>query len=172
MARVVVFGMRDCASLAHFYLRHDSDHEVAAFTVTRDFLPEDKAFEGKPVVTIRRPRGPFPSPGVPSAGSHLGASNESFSHGTSIVKRKSGATDSSVTLAVGRRSLPGTPIGDNCFILEDCTIQPMARIGNNVVIWSGSLIAHHCDGRRSRHAGAAAWRWAETVRSNPIVSSV
>ena len=35
MARVIIFGLQDFASLAHFYLEHDSDHEVVAFTVTR-----------------------------------------------------------------------------------------------------------------------------------------
>ncbi len=38
---------------------------------------------------------------------------------------------------------PGTPIGDNCLILEDNTIQPFVRIGNNVVFWSGNHIGHH-----------------------------
>jgi len=35
------------------------------------------------------------------------------------------------------------PIGENCFILEDNTIQPFARIGNNVTLWSGNHIGHH-----------------------------
>lgn len=34
-------------------------------------------------------------------------------------------------------------IGENCFILEDNTIQPFVRIGNNVVLWSGNHIGHH-----------------------------
>ena len=38
---------------------------------------------------------------------------------------------------------PGTPIGDNCFVLEDNTIQPFVKIGNNVVLWSGNHIGHH-----------------------------
>jgi sugar O-acyltransferase (sialic acid O-acetyltransferase NeuD family) len=33
--------------------------------------------------------------------------------------------------------------GDNCFILEDNTVQPRVRIGNNVTIWSGNHIGHH-----------------------------
>ena len=32
--------------------------------------------------------------------------------------------------------------GDNCFILEDNTIQPYVKIGNNVVLWSGNHIGH------------------------------
>lgn len=50
MARVIVFGLRDFASLAHYYLKHDSGHDVVAFTVTRDFLPSEPNFEDKPVV--------------------------------------------------------------------------------------------------------------------------
>ena len=34
-------------------------------------------------------------------------------------------------------------IGENCFILEDNTIQPFVTIGNNVVLWSGNHIGHH-----------------------------
>lgn len=34
-------------------------------------------------------------------------------------------------------------IGENCFILEDNTIQPFTKIGNNVVLWSGNHIGHH-----------------------------
>ena len=35
-----------------------------------------------------------------------------------------------------------TPPGDNCFILEDNTIQPFVTIGNNVTLWSGNHIGH------------------------------
>jgi acyl-[acyl carrier protein]--UDP-N-acetylglucosamine O-acyltransferase len=34
-------------------------------------------------------------------------------------------------------------IGENCFILEDNTIQPFTEVGNNVVMWSGNHIGHH-----------------------------
>ena len=35
------------------------------------------------------------------------------------------------------------PIGENCFIFEDNTIQPFVKIGNNVILWSGNHIGHH-----------------------------
>ena len=34
------------------------------------------------------------------------------------------------------------PPGDNCFILEDNTVQPFVTIGNNVTLWSGNHIGH------------------------------
>lgn len=33
-------------------------------------------------------------------------------------------------------------MGDNCFILENQTIQPTVKIGNNVIIWSGNHLGH------------------------------
>jgi hypothetical protein len=33
MAKVIIFGVQDFAQLAKFYLQHDSEHEVAAFSV-------------------------------------------------------------------------------------------------------------------------------------------
>ena len=34
------------------------------------------------------------------------------------------------------------PIGDNCLIMEDNTIQPFVRIGNDVIMWSGNHVGH------------------------------
>ena len=38
---------------------------------------------------------------------------------------------------------PELALGDNCFILEDNTIQPFTTIGSNVIMWSGNHIGHH-----------------------------
>ena len=34
------------------------------------------------------------------------------------------------------------PHGDNCFILEDNTVQPFVHVGSNVTLWSGNHIGH------------------------------
>jgi len=44
-----------------------------------------------------------------------------------------------------KATLFDNPIGENCFILEDNTIQPFTTIGNNVVLWSGNHIGHHSE---------------------------
>ena len=33
--------------------------------------------------------------------------------------------------------------GENCFILEDNTVQPFVDIGDDVILWSGNHIGHH-----------------------------
>ena len=47
-----------------------------------------------------------------------------------------------VSYVSSRCSYLTDPPGDNCFILEDNTVQPFVRIGNNVTLWSGNHIGH------------------------------
>ena len=44
MSKVVVFGVGQWAELAHFYLTHDSPHEVVAFALDRDYI-ESPSFQ-------------------------------------------------------------------------------------------------------------------------------
>jgi FlaA1/EpsC-like NDP-sugar epimerase len=49
MAKVVVCGTGQWAEMAHYYLTHDSTHEVVAFTVDGDYMKETEN-RGLPVV--------------------------------------------------------------------------------------------------------------------------
>ena len=51
MAKVVLFGILDTAELAHYYLEHDSEHEVVAFTVNREYI-QKPSFRGLPLVAF------------------------------------------------------------------------------------------------------------------------
>lgn len=51
MAKVVIFGALDTAELAGFYLTHDSQHDVVAFSVTKEYLTQE-TFKGLPVVPL------------------------------------------------------------------------------------------------------------------------
>ncbi len=42
MKKTILFGIGDLAQVACVYLRKDSPHEVAAFTVNKQYLPADK----------------------------------------------------------------------------------------------------------------------------------
>ena len=142
MAKVIIFGVQDFAQLAKFYLDHDSEHEVVAFSVDAQYLPETKTFEGLPVVefeTVEKSYAPsefkFFAPMSPARMNRL---RESVYQ---RIKEKGYELISYVSSKA--TVFPGVPIGDNCFILEDNTIQPFTSIGNNVVLWSGNHIGHH-----------------------------
>lgn len=142
MARVVIFGIQDFASLAHFYLRHDSPHEVVAFAVHEKYLPSPATLEGLPVVSFESVEGRYPpsdfeffAPMSHRRMNSLRASvySEIKSKGYKLINYVSSRAT----------TFPDFSIGDNCFILEDNTVQPYVKIGSNVVLWSGNHIGHH-----------------------------
>jgi sugar O-acyltransferase (sialic acid O-acetyltransferase NeuD family) len=141
MARVVIFGVRDTAELAHFYLTHDSGHEVVAFSVTAEYLQEN-TFHGLPVVPFEEVQTRYPPDGyaffVPMTGRDMNRLRQAI---YAQAKEKGYAL---ITYVSSRATVfPGATIGENCFVLEDNTIQPFVTIGNNVVLWSGNHIGHH-----------------------------
>ncbi len=141
MAKVVIFGVLDTAELAHFYLTHDSGHEVAAFSVTGEYLKQE-TFKGLPVVSFEDVVERYP-PGryeffVPMTGRDMNRPRES------IYRQVKDKGYRLITYVSSKATVfPNTPIGENCFVLEDNTIQPFASIGDNVVLWSGNHIGHH-----------------------------
>ena len=142
MAKVIIFGLLDTASLAHFYLKNDSEHEVHAFTVHQDFLPSEEIFEGLPVVPFEEIEKSYPPADyhlfVPMTARRMNRIRESI-YDQGKMKRYSFISYISSKATV----FPNAVIGENCFILEDNTIQPFTTIGNNVVMWSGNHIGHH-----------------------------
>ncbi|MGG7661321.1 acetyltransferase [Dyadobacter sp. BHUBP1] len=140
MAKVIVFGVLDTAELAHYYLTHDSDHEVVAFTVNRQYIEHDN-FHGLPVVAFEEVETIFPPSEykffAPMTGRNMNRNREA------IYNHAKAKGYQFISYISSRATLFGNEIGENCFILEDNTIQPFTTIGNNVVLWSGNHIGHH-----------------------------
>ena len=139
--RLVIFGAGDIAQLAHFYFSTDSDYEVVAFTIDRAYI-EAASFCGLPVVAFEDVGIEYP------AGQHDFFVALSYSGLNGLRKAKYlEAKELGYRMAsyVSSRAkvLNGGNIGENCFILEDNTIQPLVSIGNNVTLWSGNHIGHH-----------------------------
>jgi sugar O-acyltransferase (sialic acid O-acetyltransferase NeuD family) len=142
MAKVVIFGLRDFASLAHFYLKHDSAHEVVGFTVDRAYLPSGPTFEGLPVIPFEELTSTF-SPSEFAAFAPLSHRGMNVQRRDVYERFKSLGYEMISYVSSRATTFADTPIGDNCFILEDNTIQPFVTVGNNVVLWSGNHIGHH-----------------------------
>jgi sugar O-acyltransferase (sialic acid O-acetyltransferase NeuD family) len=142
MSKVVIFGLKDFASMARFYLLQDSPHEPVAFTVTEEYMPAERNFEGLPVVPFETLEHDYPADGFKF---FAPMSSRSMNRLREEVFLKAKAKGYTCISYVSSRAtfFPGTPIGENCFILEDNTIQPFTRIGDNVMLWSGNHIGHH-----------------------------
>ena len=138
--KLVIFGAETNARLAHFYFSKQSDFQVCAFTVDRDYLGAD-SFCDLPVVAFEEVSDRFP----PSDHSMFVAIGYTKMNKIREAKYHA-AKDLGYSLAsfISPRCsfLTDLPIGDNCLIMEDNTIQPFVQIGNDVIIWSGSFVGH------------------------------
>jgi sugar O-acyltransferase (sialic acid O-acetyltransferase NeuD family) len=140
MAKVVVFGTELVAELAHYYLTHDSEHEIVAFTVNQEFIKEP-TFCGIQVVPFEEVTTLFP----PTQYKFFAPLSE---RKMNMVRAKvyQEAKDKGyefISYISSKATVLTDKIGENCFILEDNTIQPFVTIGNDVVLWSGNHIGHH-----------------------------
>lgn len=141
MKSVIVFGAGDIAEIAGFYLANDSDYTVAAYTVDRDFMKSD-AFCGKPLVAFEDlERNYSPNDHAMFVALSYTKLNRLRAEKCAEAKRKGYRL--AAYLSSKATVWPGFSLGENCFILEDNTIQPFVRIGNNVTLWSGNHIGHH-----------------------------
>jgi len=141
MSRVVLFGDRQVADLAHFYLTHDSEHEIVAFTVDGSHITAD-AMRGLPIVPFEEIQTRFP----PHDFDMFIAVGSADMNGLRRSKYRAAKERGYGLISyVNSRAItwPGLDIGDNCFVLDNTVIQPFARIGHDVVVWSGCHIGHH-----------------------------
>jgi len=138
--KVVIFGTNDFAELADFYLKTDwksGSCEVVAFTVNKEYLKED-TFKGKPVVPFEEITKLFP----PTQNLFFAPLANNILRGK-IYSQAKNKGYKFISYISSKATVFGNHIGENCFILEDNTIQPFVEIGNNVILWSGNHCGHH-----------------------------
>jgi len=140
VAKVVVFGAGDIARLAHFYFSTDSEHEVVAFTVDAEYQAGQE-FQGLPLVAVEEVVARFPPPDFKM---FVALSYAKMNRIRADKYGQMKALGYELVSYVSTRCsyLSQHAPGDNCFILEDNTVQPFVTIGNDVTLWSGNHIGH------------------------------
>lgn len=141
MSKVILFGAGQIAELAAFYFEHDTDHDVVAFTVDAQFAKEPN-FQGKPVIAFEEVEKSYdPSEHMMFVAVSYSGLNKVRTEKVEAAKAKGYRL---ATYVSSRATIfAGFEPKENCFILEDNTIQPFAQIGRNVTLWSGNHIGHH-----------------------------
>jgi sugar O-acyltransferase (sialic acid O-acetyltransferase NeuD family) len=141
MKPVVIFGAGEFAEVADFYLTHDGGRKVEAFTVNADRLAENR-FRDKTVVPFEEILNYYP-PNQYDMLVAIGYTRLNQARADKCAEAK--AKGYKLISYVCSKSVvwPDLSIGENCFILENMTIQPFVKIGNNVTLWSGNHIGHH-----------------------------
>lgn len=146
--RLIIVGDSAFAEVAYEYFTHESEYEVVAFSVEKEYLRRDSLF-GLPVVPFESVEDHYP----PSQHSFFVATaytqmNQLRARLYSAAKEKGYRPASFIS----RHAFVwhNCSIGEHCFIFEGNVIQPFVTIGDNVVLWSGNHIGHHSSiGRHS-----------------------
>ena len=138
MAKVIIFGTGKGADIAYRYLTADSDHEICGFTVQKQFIAAQE-FRGQPVVDFESVQKRFP-PSHFKMFIPLGFQNMNRLRASiyAAAKEKGYVLISYVHSSV--KTIEELRIGENCFILENQSINLDVTIGNDVTMWSGNHI--------------------------------
>jgi len=146
---IVIFGNKDFAELAKFYIENDPPHyhhvfynsRVCAFTVDDEYVTEN-SFNGLPVIPLSELEKHHPPDEyhmfAPMSHSNMNGDRKS------VVERLESKNYKMINYVSSKATvLSKLPSFSNLFILEDNTIQPFVKVGKNIVMWSGNHIGHH-----------------------------
>jgi len=138
---LVIFGTGDIAQLAHYYFSTSSDYKVVAFSVDAEYLQES-TFCGLPVVAFEEVSRLYP-PSKCDLFVALSYTGLNALRKDKFISAKQSGYQLASFVSPRASVLTTHPMGENCFVFEDNTIQPFAKIGHNVTLWSGNHIGHH-----------------------------
>lgn len=138
MAEVVLFGRGRGADVACRHLTGDSEHRVVGFTVDADYMDGD-TFRGLPVVPFEEVEERFP-PSDFAMFALLGYQRMNGLRADKYLAGKKKGYDFVSYVSSSLFSVEPLVVGENCFILDNQSINLDVRIGDNVVMWSSNHI--------------------------------
>ena len=140
--KVILWGTGKIAEVVHFYLTEDSEYEVCAFCVDKEYKERDD-FRGLPVECFEEIEKKY-SPTEYKMCIPIGyvSMNRIRAEKYYAAKKKG---YSFITYISSKATYYGTPVGENTIIFENNVIQPFTKIGSNTILWSGNHIGHHTE---------------------------
>jgi sugar O-acyltransferase (sialic acid O-acetyltransferase NeuD family) len=139
--KIIIFGTGNIAEVAHYFLKNDTNVNIIAFTLEKQFIKNDTTKFDLPIVPFEDLTSIYPPSEyllfAPCSGTNLNKFRER------IYNKGKEYGYTFYTYISSKASIYTDNIGENCFILEDNTIQPYTKIGNNCILWSGNHIGHH-----------------------------
>lgn len=140
MRRLLIYGTGLIAEVADFYFTRDTDYAVVAFLNAEDYV-DSTSFLGRPLAAFENVVESYPPTDFDIFIALGYAKTNQIREARYLEARAKGYT--CATYISPKATYYGTPVGDNCFILENNVIQPFTTVGDNVTLWSGNHIGHH-----------------------------
>jgi sugar O-acyltransferase (sialic acid O-acetyltransferase NeuD family) len=137
---LIIIGLSNNAKLAAYYFSRDTNYKVVGFAVDRAYKEVDEFYK-LPVYAIEDLDTIY---GPDEADAFVAVGYQQMNSIREILYNKIKSMGYFLPNYISPKCsfLTELGIGDNNFILEDNTIQPFVKIGNNNVLWSGNHIGH------------------------------
>ncbi|MDC0310508.1 sugar O-acyltransferase, partial [bacterium] len=131
MKPLVLIGIGETAQLAYEYFTYDSNYTVIAFAVDDEYLPKDQEhFLNLPIVPLSDLKYTHKPTDVDL---FVAVSSGKLNRSRSELYTRFKKLDYSFASYISTKCFVwrNVTIGENCFVLENNTLQPFVSIGNN-----------------------------------------
>ena len=140
MKKLIIFGIGELGKLSYYYFKNDSNYKIVAFTADKKFVIQNK-FCDLPLVEFEKIVDLYP-PQSYKIFIAIGYNKMNKIREKKYKLAKDLGYEFASYISREATVLTNQPIGENCLILENNTIQPFVKIKNNVILWSGNHIGH------------------------------
>ncbi len=138
--KLVLIGSGETAELAYDYFTRDTDFVVVGFSAEKAYIGNESLF-GLPVVPFEHIEDYFhPHEHTAFVAVSYTQLNRLRSRLYDETKKKGYRLCSYISPKANVGS--NVAVGENCFILENVTLQRGVKIGDCVTIWAGSTVGH------------------------------
>jgi sugar O-acyltransferase (sialic acid O-acetyltransferase NeuD family) len=141
MEKLVLFGNGSVAEVLYYYLKRDTDYQIAGFTVDRSVMQTDTLLD-LPLVPFDEVADRFP-PDEYRMMVAVGYVKVNQLRAERYFQAKEMGYQLASYVSPRASVWSGLEIGENCRIGDWCVISPYSKIGDNVWIGSGSIVGHH-----------------------------
>jgi sugar O-acyltransferase (sialic acid O-acetyltransferase NeuD family) len=139
--KLLLLGDSAFAEVAFECFSRDSEYEVVGFSVESQFMKRERLL-GLQVLALEEVERHFP-PGETYV--YVAVAYTQLNRLRARLLTRAQEKGYRPASYVSSRALvwPNVAMGEHCFVFEGNNVQPFARIGSNVVMWSGNHVGHH-----------------------------
>ena len=138
--KLAIFGSAEMALMAKYYFEQDTTMKVKRFVVDDEFVREDK-LDKTPIISWTEFHQTHPVNGWKM---HVALSYRNLNKLREAKFIQCSLAGYELTSFISPKSNIAKDFkhGQNCFVLENQTIQPGVVFGDNVMVWSSNHIGH------------------------------
>ncbi|MGI0107059.1 acetyltransferase [Salinimicrobium sp. WS361] len=147
--KLIIYGVGRFAEYVRYVFDHDSEFEVIAFCIEKNFLASDQ-FDNKSLTSFENVTVDYPPKNICMF----------IAVGNNVVRQRifAKAKNMGYTLAsyISSKSShwKNLQFGENVFVDEGCVLQPFTRIGDNTILFTSQIGHHTLIGKHSLVSGS------------------